>query len=79
MFASCASNDVKAPDEDPQDRANELETEAFLEDQAQQERMEAKEEKLTAEAREQTEANEEFAIAQQEAETKWGPDNIERN
>ena len=40
----------------------------------------AKEEKLEAEAKEQTEqANEEFSIAQQEDEAKWGPDNIERN
>ena len=41
--------------EDPQDRHNELETEAYLEDQAQQERMEAKEEKLAGKAWEDTE------------------------
>ena len=39
-----------------QDEAVDLETEAYLETKNEQERMEAKEEKLTAGAREQTEA-----------------------
>lgn len=81
MFASCASEDVKAPEgfakadferkeklENAQDTSNELEIEASLE------AKDAYDEKLTAEAKEQTEANEEFAINQQEDETKYGPD-----
>jgi len=76
-----------------QDEAVDLETEAFLEDQAQEERMEAKEnaqddsteleieqaleEKLTAEAREQTEANEEFMMERQNEVFKHGE--LDRN
>ena len=59
MFASSASQDVKAPDgfEDPADRATELEVEAELE--------EAHQENLRAKAEEQTELI-------QDQEFRWG-------
>jgi len=47
------------PEEDPQDKATELEVEAYLEDKAQEERMMAKEEKLRGKMIEDTEMTEE--------------------
>ena len=43
------------PEEDPKDKATELEVEAYLEDKVQEERMMAKEEKLANKAWEDTE------------------------
>jgi len=71
--------------EDPQDKSTELETESYLEDQAQQERMEAKEEKLTAKAREDTDNEEYLEEYLQEMELReqekvdYGPDGLHSN
>ena len=82
MFAQCASEDVKVPDgfEDPQDRANELETESYLETKNEQERMEAKEEKLEAKMWEDTEqANEEYMELREQEKVDYGPDDRHAN